>query len=384
MAGDPPPIPGALLIAGELEHRRSQVAKLLSSDRRSVFPGAQPVSFGKHHIDRLRDNDYYVCEKSDGTRCLMFCTTFEDGREATFLINRKNDYYSIPRLHFPLPTDPTCKQFHGSTILDGELVMDRHADGRKELVFLAFDLLVYEGRDYRRRHLNDRLGCLQTKLLRPLEKFARNNPKHAERFPFRVVFKKMEFGYAMEMMFRQVIPSLKHGNDGLIFTPINAEYVSGTDEGLLKWKPAEENSVDLQLRFKFPVMPDGSEDASATPEMELWAMHTEHDYRNYDSMFVDEDDFDRLAAEGARHGGLDGAIVECARDGQGRWRFMRVRDDKQHANHISVIHKVMDSIRDGVTRDELLNAAYSIRHEFKKRQAKAAGAGSAGQDKGGR
>ena len=368
MAGDPPPIPGALLIAGELELRRQQVATLLDSKRGS-FPGAQPVSFAKHHIDRLKDDDYYVCEKSDGTRCLMYCTTFEDGREATFLINRKNDYYSVPRLHFPLPTDPSCKDFHSNTILDGELVLDKHPDGRKELIFLAFDMLVYEGRDYRQRLLRDRLGCLETKLLRPLDKFSRNNGKYAQRFPFKVVFKKMQFSYAIEMMFRQVIPNLLHGNDGLIFTPMNTVYVSGTDEGLLKWKPAEENSVDFQLRFRFPILPDGTEDASGAPEMELWAMHSEHDYRYYDSMFVDEQDFDRLAAEGARHGGLDGAIVECSRDVQGRWRFMRVRDDKQHANHITVIHKVMDSIRDGVTREELIREAFVIRQRFKERQA---------------
>ena len=40
----------------------------------------------------------------------------------------------------------------------------------------------------------------------------------------------MQFSYGIEMMFKQVIPNLKHGNDGLIFTARNSQYKFGTDE----------------------------------------------------------------------------------------------------------------------------------------------------------
>ncbi|BFZ54859.1 Dcp1p-Dcp2p decapping enzyme complex alpha subunit [Savitreella phatthalungensis] len=368
MTGEPPPIPGATLIGPERDLRREQVSKLLGTRNPSLFPGAQPVSFDRGSIDKLLHQDYYVCEKSDGTRCLMYCSRFEDGREATFLINRKNDYYSIPRLHFPLPADRTFKSCHSSTILDGELVLDIYPDGKKRLVFLAFDMLLYEGKDIRERNLSSRLGYLQQHFLEPLKQFVHANSKHAARFPFDVKFKKMELAYAIGMMFDSIIPKLLHGNDGLIFTSLDAPYRTGTDETLIKWKPADENSVDFQLRFKFPTLPDGSEDTSDPPTLELWAMHTEHDYRFFALMFADEDDFERFAEDGTRFGGLDGAIVECRLDQQGRWRYMRPRDDKQHANHISVIHKVLASIEAGVTREELLSAAIDIRRCFKERQ----------------
>lgn len=40
----------------------------------------------------------------------------------------------------------------------------------------------------------------------------------------------MEFSYALEKMFNVVLPNLKHGNDGLIFTCRNSPYKFGTDD----------------------------------------------------------------------------------------------------------------------------------------------------------
>ena len=41
--------------------------------------------------------------------------------------------------------------------------------------------------------------------------------------------KEMQFSYSIEDMFRIHLPKLKHGNDGLIFTSLEGEYVCGTD-----------------------------------------------------------------------------------------------------------------------------------------------------------
>jgi mRNA guanylyltransferase len=42
--------------------------------------------------------------------------------------------------------------------------------------------------------------------------------------------KQMQRAYGIDMMFREILPKLAHGNDGLIFTSIEGEYVCGTDE----------------------------------------------------------------------------------------------------------------------------------------------------------
>lgn len=370
MAGDPPPIPGTLLLGPEAERRRREVGRLLNCGNH--FPGAQPVSFNARHLETLIAQDYFVCEKSDGTRLLMYCSETDDGREAVFLIDRKNSYYAIPRLHFPLPNDPSCKAFHTETILDGELVLDV-VDGRKEIVFLSFDLLMYRGKDVRSRDLAGRLGKLKEMFLTPMNKFLKANPEQRKRFPFRVDFKYMQLSYGIEMMYRDIIPKLRHGNDGLIFTSQKAPYTSGTDETLLKWKPSEENSVDFMLRMRFQFKPDGTEDFEAIPELGLFAFYGEdrrsqgEDYRHYAMLYADEGDWERLKEAGMRFNGLEGLIVECHLDKEKRWRYMRVRDDKQHGNHISVISKVLDSIRDGVTMEQLLSKSYDMRKAYKER-----------------
>lgn len=41
--------------------------------------------------------------------------------------------------------------------------------------------------------------------------------------------KSMQLAYGIDMMFRDILPRLAHGNDGLIFTSLDGEYVCGTD-----------------------------------------------------------------------------------------------------------------------------------------------------------
>ncbi|KAG9695843.1 mRNA-capping enzyme subunit alpha, partial [Aureobasidium melanogenum] len=89
---------------------RERVRHLLGRSSTN-FPGAQPVSFSRRHFRDLQETDYYLCEKTDGIRCLLYFTTFTDGNnhlEAHMLIDRKNDYYNIDNehFHFPLPDGP--------------------------------------------------------------------------------------------------------------------------------------------------------------------------------------------------------------------------------------------------------------------------------------
>ncbi|KAI0875114.1 mRNA capping enzyme [Hypoxylon argillaceum] len=357
---------------------RKEVASLLNRPS-TGFPGAQPVSFARRHIDELRRENYYVCEKSDGMRYLLYMTEDESGNEVHYFIDRKNDYWFIDRgnLHFPLPTDQM--KFHTATVLDGELVMDTMSDGRKEPRYLVFDCLVLDSQILMNRELGKRLGYFQEQVFKPYRRLMDEFPSERQYQPFFMDQKEMQFAYGISMMFKDVIRNLKHGNDGLIFTCLKSDYKPGTDPHILKWKDAEENTVDFVWKFTFPtVEPDEFDradgitapfmDYDAKPAIELLAHHGggwPNGYQHYGEMHLEDSEWEVLKGLGDP---LDERVVEAYMDTQKRWRFYRFRDDKTEGNHISVVNSVIESIRDGVKQEDLLAAAKSIRDNWKARE----------------
>lgn len=205
-------------------------------------------------------NSYFLCEKSDGIRCLLLFTRDHSNPstpEAHYLIDRKNNYYHVPSLHFPRAPDPghetNFSSYHYDTILDGELLYDTYPTGERILKYLVFDCLVIDGHNICSNTLDKRVAHFYEKILKPYEELWTRFREDCEaQFAFRIQRKSTERAYGTEMMFRDVIPRLKHGSDGLIFTCRETPYKFGTDENILKWKPAEENSIDFKMDLEFP------------------------------------------------------------------------------------------------------------------------------------
>lgn len=66
-----PDIPG-IQANPDVAHFLSQRVSELCGLRENRFPGAQPVSFTSASLDLLESMDFWVCEKSDGIRLLIF------------------------------------------------------------------------------------------------------------------------------------------------------------------------------------------------------------------------------------------------------------------------------------------------------------------------
>lgn len=306
--------------------------------------------------------------------------TRDGDQEIHYLIDRRNDYYYVPKLHFPVPKDPSFQKFHTDTIIDGELVLDTVAPGKKALKYLVFDCLMIDNKLVMDRTLDKRLAYFRTYVFDPYRALCKAYPTEVQFFPFILEFKKMEFSYAVEVVFREVLPNLLHGNDGLIYTCRTTPYTCGTDQNILKWKPADENSIDFRLNLEFPTIsredldPDDvdSDTESETPDYEamprflLSAYHGDSAYKFYGDMYMDEQEWESLKAMGVP---LDDEIVECRLDEEKRWRFMRFRRDKKDANHISTVHSVIESIQDGVGQDELIKGWKEVRDAWKARNA---------------
>lgn len=295
------------------------------------------------------------------------------------MIDRKNDYWFITNrnLHFPLENDRGA--FHAATLVDGELVWDSLPNGKKEPRFLVFDCLVMDGNKLMDRTLDKRLAYFKERLYTPYQKLFKEFPEELQFQPFYVEMKPFQLGYGIEMMFKQVLPSLKHGNDGLIFTCRNTPYKHGTDPHILKWKPPEENTIDCRLRLTFPtVEPDEWErreginepfvDYDSVPKAELYIFSGSDKYDYFHDVYITEEEWEILKG---LNDPLNNRIVECNLDEQDRWRIVRFRDDKSEANHKSTIASVLDSINDRVCDKDLYKAAGPIRDSWKARQHRA-------------
>lgn len=376
---------------------QKEVADLLQRRNRS-FPGAQPVSFAARHIQELKREDYFVCEKTDGIRYLMYLTE-DGGRDIHYLIDRKNDYYYVPGLHFPHHEDPTFHRYHTNTILDGELVEDKYPDRPSQIKFLVFDCLILDNTMLMQRPLDKRLAYFKSHVLQPYREMFKQNPDVPR--PFVVEDKATEFSYALEKMFKDVIPKVKrlHGNDGLIFTCKNSPYKTGTDDHILKWKPPSDNTVDFLLNITWaktepdPDDPDQSlqDDYFAFPESFGLYIHCGNDgYAPVGEMYVEPSEWETWKTLNRP---LQNSIVECFQENVSngppnghngskgfsngsngtehlrRWRFHRFRDDKIDANHITTFQSVIESINDHVTEEDLLAHADEIRKAWKLRDS---------------
>lgn len=287
-----PDIPGARADPEAETFLRRHVSNLTGTFG-SRFPGAQPVSFTKRSLDMLLHQDFWVCEKSDGQRVLVFVVANgATGHQEVYLIDRKNTYKLQRNLFFPhsdpqyyvkdsapeeqkratfmrqmkdgLPLYngwPGCKD----TLLDGELVWDvEKKTGRRRLRLLLFDALVVDGVNMSMRPLTKRYGRLHNTIFKPFADYMSKNPMAVAEAPFEVKIKHMDLAYGIDAVIQRM-PLLEHGNDGLIFTGMHSGYTFGTDSKIIKWKPPSENSIDFVLRLRFP--PDPRVPGGTVPDL---------------------------------------------------------------------------------------------------------------------
>ncbi|KAL9106229.1 MAG: hypothetical protein Q9227_008697 [Pyrenula ochraceoflavens] len=370
-----------------------EVTRLLSVDNHRPprgFPGAQPVSFAAKHIKELMTRDYYVCEKTDGVRYLLYLTEGNENTAAAYLVDRKNDYYYVPELFLPLPDNPTFRnpdftRFHTRTILDGELVLERLGNGKEEIKFFVFDCLIVDGKSLLERSLDKRLGYFLELIIKPYKVMCNKQP--GRRRPFTVEEKNTEFSYAIDKMFKEIIPKIKrvHGNDGLIFTCRETGYKMGTDENILKWKPPHDNTVDFLMHIiwrEFPPDPSDPDQSSSVTDyhampasFELYVFLGRDEYEFHSNLYLEPSEWSNLKSLGKP---LQDSVVECYLEqppqpnSEGlapRWRFYRLRDDKLNANHVSVVEKVTESIEDAISEENLMAAQGEMRNAWKRRNA---------------
>lgn len=168
------------------------------------FNGALAITLEKEHLPLER---YVVCEKSDGERvsCII------SGGKVYFQTRNGYTFY-----HSNLDYE------YEDVRLDGEWVI--HSD-RQHDTFLIFDRYAPGGLEQRMTFIPPQIKGLRV---------------------IRKTFYPIEYIYELEKWIKS--DSYPHGKtDGYIFTPLDDEWVNGTHSRLFKYKPAEQNTIDLEM-----------------------------------------------------------------------------------------------------------------------------------------
>lgn len=262
---------------------------------RGSFPGTNPVSITNQNLEILNQNDYYVSSKTDGERKLIYSNGLE-----TFLIDRK---FRLAKVNNIITT-------RGKTLLDAEEIEENG-----KIIFLVFDAVMindwYIGND----NLNNRLYWVSTVL-----------PKYSET----IMIKKM---YNVNQTFSVYHQKQNHRTDGLIFTNIYSPYRGGRCETLLKYKDISHNTIDFKTNIK-----DG--------KVELYI-----GVLGQPTKFVGHLD---TTVEKFSEQYSSGDIIECQYLTEVLYKPLRKRCDKDLPNDIKVFTSVLQSIKHGITMEDVL------------------------------
>jgi hypothetical protein len=211
-----------------------------------VFPGSQPLSIRRARLPELRNN-YMVSLKSDGVRYALLLTRYR-GEPRAVMIDRLLRVFDVEIW--------SNDAFFNDTMLDGELLWRHTEGGTPRLLFLAFDMLSFQGSSCLSMDYSDRVARLHSCILyspprnlppHELERFlveedkmyAINNAADLRILPKRVL------GSSQLMSVWEERHSASHLNDGLIFTP-DAHH-KGRPIPTFKWKA--ENTIDFHFDF---------------------------------------------------------------------------------------------------------------------------------------
>ncbi|KAM0674477.1 Dcp1p-Dcp2p decapping enzyme complex alpha subunit [Gurleya vavrai] len=334
---------GQLLTENDSKKILKQINSFISINQsqnleKTDFPGSHPITLLKKHIDFLLNENYYVCEKSDGIRVLLYIFT-HNNKPYSFFVDRKSKVYSIKIDFCPIK----------NTLFDGELYVDI-IDNKKHLVYAIFDTLLFNCENVMKLNFQERLGYSNL--------FISNKPKS----PFlNIISKKMFVSYGFKEIYES-ISELNHKNDGLIFTPVDLPYIPGRCDKLFKWKPAHLNTADFLLKkvkdhdFFYELLLFGKFN-----ELKIFSYFTDFDGENgsrLDNKIVEMIyKEDKITLDSCSHGEIKGG-----------WEIYKIRTDKETPNSHKVVMNVLYSLKESLNFKNLEYYYLQMRNNWKQRE----------------
>lgn len=369
------------------------------------LPGPQPRSMTRAELSLLHNGDYWVCEKSDGERALLF---IHKKSQAVYSVDRKFDLSRMVSSFAPI----LLKLFaqNGDTLLDAELIK-QHLSANQTISFYSiFDVVVFDGLrvadwnfggEWDESNQSDgsgRMDVIMNKVRAPYKQLVDSclqNPSDPSGETvrsmdqhFKMVVKEFVAKHHVDRIIDRVSVrpgqffneyQYSHGgrtnsNDGLIFTPDRDDYFNKKIP-LLKWKWPDLNTIDFKVCRPFYEKGKGL------------VLHVRANCRTPDSHFQAGDVvFDYIPAEKLDREGMElikeiqnarnpnghsveSAIVECGYSKiDSQWHLKHIRWDKSQPNFQTTVIGTIKSICDDIGREDIKQACKKVRFNYRRKR----------------
>ena len=331
----------------DLHHRTQQ-----------VFAGSMPFSMSRRNLEVVCKNHYFVTEKTDGVRYLLYIIESPERKQVAVLYDRAKKVKMLRR------TELIAEKLGRNTVLDGELVYD---SSKRKTFFLIFDVLAIDGKSLCNRIFQERLEVLN-KIIKPrcdeINKDGGNDiiQLMLKNFIPKLQLKKLLDGIKIEgvsKIFREIADGKirqEHKTDGLIFQP-NKPYRPFLYNELVKWKYADLCSVDMRVEVEVTSEKDGDE---AFRRPRLFCSGSDHMYidcskRGREYIGLEKFGTYRLLADYEdRQRAGNGCIAEVSYNTSvGTWVYSHLRKDKVEPNFIDVVMGVLVEQAEEISIEEL-------------------------------
>jgi hypothetical protein len=255
------------------------------------LPGPQPSGLKRDELRFIKENDYYVCEKSDGERAFYFKTS---GLQCTF--DRKFDLTLIENMD------------DGSR--DIELLLDCERIGGE---YHVFDAMIVNKKRVAQLPYAERLRALESVEL-----------------PENLFMKKIVPVSKITSITKHIDGHTYKGHeiDGLIFTPNKQPYMHSEKERLKIYK------------FKFPEMHTIDFKVNRRLNKSTLEMQTKDGLKPF------------IVIDGLGES-YNGAIVEFGKS-KGVWTPIRIRSDKSVPNFVTTVEDTLALIEEKLELEEVI------------------------------
>lgn len=325
----------------------------------NVFRGTHPIPLTEDGINFIRNEDYYVTWKADGTRYMLIFYVHGCDK-MIYAVGRDDIVHRFePELCEQLwkcikvPKEEITRHciFDAEFLYVSYFPVSSSSDtlGNRPGLLLIHDVLVFDGDLLSHLSARKRLGKLQS-IVRNDDSILDKNSIQKNTFhnlarctSITMLFKNFYPKNDLRKLIRVLEEEKWKGVDGLIFMSCDRSYYGSKDRYLLKWKHPEKETVDFLVRFERST--NGSD------------IHYIHYYcMEGNSMILYHTVTKKLSQKSVDYFTLmDNKIIECIFK-SGTWNPLHIRKDKNYPNNRKAVDSSLQSIRNAFDEEKLMKA----------------------------